>query len=83
MAKIWDIPRNPGRVATLDTGVKTHISVNTAGVASPPTTYAWTTNDDLRLHRDVAPPLPSLMVSSLWTTNDVSHTTAAVTASVA
>ena len=74
-----------GRLLTAarDTSVKTHISVNTAGVASPPTTCVWTTNDDLRLHSDVAPPLLSLMVSSLSATNDVSHTTAAVMATVA
>jgi len=31
------------------TGVETHISVNAAHVASPPTMCTWTTNDDLRL----------------------------------
>jgi len=41
-----------------------------ARVASPPTTCMWTTNDDLRLRwRRCA--APSLVVPSLWTTNDI------------
>jgi len=46
-------------------------------VASPPTTCTWITNDNspllaTALAGDVAPSLPSLAVTSLGTTNDVS-----------